>query len=115
MLVELAMMTLAGLVCLLFISYSQLFPIKWINSPYVIALAFLIVIFGVSLIGPRMINFFIRLTQRRSSVDLTNEKISVSYIDTLKWLLGELLVVLLSSGVVYCVIKSSRCKYNDTI
>ena len=106
MLVELAMMTLAGLVCLLFISYSQLFPIKWINSPYVIALAFLIVIFGVSLIGPRMINFFIRLTQRRSSVDSTNEKISVSYIDTLKWLLGESLVVLLSSGVVYCVIKA---------
>jgi hypothetical protein len=101
MVIEMAMIALAGLLVFAISAGGTILPASWnFQGPVVTVLIILLVLLAC-LAAPAVIRLMIRLTQGKSNSVSDQETMRINFTTSLVWLLGEIGVVLLAGGVGY--------------
>ena len=106
MVVEMVMMSLGGMITFIIVTGKTYLPPQWIGKEWYLICAVIVIVLTVCLLSPRIIRFFLRKTNQWTPETLGREQQDLKFIDSMKWIIGDILVILLAGGVVFFVIKS---------
>jgi GT2 family glycosyltransferase len=106
MLVELAMTSLGGMVCLAFVVGFSLLPGNWTRQGWIIGIFILLIALLACFLSPYLIRYLLRFSPSGSDLEQSSFNQPVKFYDTLRWIFGESLVILLATGVVFFALKA---------
>lgn len=105
LIIESVTVALGGLVTLGISMQSGLVSTPWLDQR-ILLLAAPLIILATSFLSPILIRRGVERTRQREPEAMIPDNIPVSFLDNLRWILAEAVVVLLAAGVPYFLMKS---------
>jgi hypothetical protein len=106
MVIEMAMIALAGLLVFAISAGGTILPASWNLQGPVMTVVIISLVLLACLATPALIRLMIRLTQGKSNPVAEQSSLKINFTTSLVWLLGEIGVVALAGGVGYFLVKS---------
>jgi GT2 family glycosyltransferase len=106
MVVETTLLSLAALISMIYVTSRVKLPVGWFGRIDVLIIILITIIIFLGLAGPRIIRFFTKFSKVKDAITNSESNYSVFSLDTVKWLLAELIVIILASGMIFFFMKS---------
>jgi glycosyltransferase 2 family protein len=106
MVIEMAMIALAGLLVFAISAGGTILPASWNLQGPVVTVIIISLVLLACLAVPAVIRLMIRLTQGKTTLVASQSSLQINFLTSFFWLIGEIGVVILAGGVGYFLVKS---------